>query len=264
MFDAASRGDRSLLITGASLRYATSRGELEALREVTFQVGSGRFVCVLGPSGCGKSSLLKLVSGLLPPSSGTIVLGGKPVSGPRRDVGMVFQQPTLLPWRSVLQNVLTPFDAVGRPTAEHVAAARRLLALVKLADFEKHYPHELSGGMQQRVAIARGIVHDPSVILMDEPFAALDALTREHMMRELQGIWLTTAQSVVFITHSIPEAVFLADEIVVLSPRPARVVEIMPVTLPRPRRLDMMATPEFGRYAQKLRSLFDAMQGAHE
>jgi NitT/TauT family transport system ATP-binding protein len=247
----------ALAIDGVGLTYPTSRGPLEALRDLSFDVPAGRFVCLLGPSGCGKSSLLKLASGLLPPTSGRLVLGGKPIVSPRRDVGVVFQQPTLLPWRNVLDNVLTPFDAVGRPTEAHREAARSLLELVKLAGFERHYPHELSGGMQQRVAIARGLVHTPRLLLMDEPFAALDALTREQMMRELQGIWLHTRQSVLFITHSIPEAVFLADEVVTLSERPGRVIERLPIELPRPRTLDMMATPEFGALAQRLRRLFD-------
>jgi NitT/TauT family transport system ATP-binding protein len=243
------------------LVYDTSRGRLEALRDVDLAVGAGQFVAVLGPSGCGKSSLLRLAAGLMSPTSGRMLINGMPVAGPRPDIGIVFQQPTLLPWWSVLDNVLVPIRAMGGDVAAARPRARDLLALVGLASFARHYPHELSGGMQQRVGIARALVHDPTLLLMDEPFAALDAMTRETMMEEIQRIWLrtqagTSAKSVLFITHSIPEAVFLADEVLVMSPRPGRIIERLPILLPRPRDLAVMDQPEFVAHTGHLRSLF--------
>ena len=219
-------------------------------------VGESEFVAVLGPSGCGKSTLLQIVSGLLAPSSGRVMLGGKEIKGPRPDVGIVFQQPTLLPWKTVLENVMVPVHVLRLPEEEYRERAKGLLRLVGLSNFEKHYPRELSGGMQQRVGIARGLIHNPSVILMDEPFAALDAMTREHMSMELQTLWMEARKSIVFITHSIPEAVFLADRVVVLTERPARVQEIVDVPLPRPRVIETMSDPVFAGIANHLRSLF--------
>ena len=250
---------RGLEVRNVSLSYATSRGPLQALSDISFSVPPGRFACLLGPSGCGKSTLLKLAAGLLSPSSGELVVGGRKVTAPRRDVGIVFQQPTLLPWRTVLQNVLAPFDAVGRPSRAEVEKARDVLSLVKLDGFAEHYPHELSGGMQQRVGIARSLVHEPALLLMDEPFAALDALTREHMMQELQALWMARPTAVLFITHSIPEAVFLADDLYVLSPRPARVLESHHIDLPRPRTMETMGTSEFVAHAAKVRGVFDSI-----
>jgi NitT/TauT family transport system ATP-binding protein len=239
-----------------ALVYRTSRGPLTALEKLSFQVRPAEFVAVLGPSGCGKSTLLKLASGLLSPTGGRILLDGQPVSGPRADVGIVFQQPTLLPWKTVFQNVLVPVRAMGRPADEHAPRADELLRLVGLERFRDHYPNELSGGMQQRVALARGLIHDPALLLMDEPFAALDAMTRERMMVELQSIWASTRKSVLFITHSIQEAVFLADRILVMSGRPGRVVEEVTVDLPRPRRIDALSDPQFAALTNHLRALF--------
>lgn len=253
-------GSASLSIRSVDLVYETTRGNIQALKGLDFDVEAGSFVSVVGMSGCGKSSLLKLVSGLLETSAGRIELDGKQISGPRRDVGMVFQQPTLLPWKSVLENVLVPIRAMGQDVSKKRDRAMELLEMLKMDGFAKHYPFELSGGMQQRVGVARGLIHDPILLLMDEPFAALDALTRETTMRELQQIWLKTGKTVLFITHSIPEAVFLSDRIVVMSPRPGRVHKIIDVDLPRPRSMDDMAEPAFVEISNELRQIFRSME----
>lgn len=258
--DAAGPGH--LAIDDIRLVYKTSRGPLTALDGLSFSLARREFVSVLGPSGCGKSTLLKLVTGLLAPTQGRITLAGVEVTGPRPDVGIVFQQPTLLPWRNVLNNVLVPIRARGGDVAAYRDKATALLDLVGLSDFQKHYPHELSGGMQQRVGIARGLVHDPELLLMDEPFAALDAMTRETMMDELQRIWMSASKSVLFITHSIPEAVYLSDRIVVMGPRPGRVIETIEIDLPRPRNLETMAQPRFNEITTHLRNLFRNLPGA--
>ncbi len=250
------RGEVLLRADALTVTYASSRGPIKALDAMSATLRRGEFLSVLGPSGCGKSTLLKIVAGLLKPSGGTVTLAGAPIRGPRRDVGIVFQQPTLLPWQSVLDNVLLPIRTLRLDPAAGRAKAESLLALVGLASFARHYPHELSGGMQQRVGIARGLVHDPALLLMDEPFAALDAMTREHMMGELQQVWMATGKSVIFITHSIPEAVFLSDRIVVLSPRPGRTIREIEVDLPRPRTIETMASARFAAYTGELRTLF--------
>ncbi|MEO7405048.1 MAG: ABC transporter ATP-binding protein [Burkholderiales bacterium] len=245
-----------LACEGLTVTYSSTRGPVPALGGFDATLHRGEFLSVLGPSGCGKSTLLKVAAGLLVPSGGRIMLAGEPITGPRRDVGIMFQQPTLLPWQTVLDNVLLPIRTLGLDQRRGRAEAQRLLKLVGLEKFAKHYPHELSGGMQQRVGIARGIIHDPTLLLMDEPFAALDAMTREHMTLELQRIWMATQKSVVFITHSIPEAVFLSDRIVVMSARPGRTVREIVVDLPRPRTLATMADPRFAEIANALRALF--------
>lgn len=239
-----------------SVTYASTRGPVQALSDISTELHAGEFLSVLGPSGCGKSTLLKIIAGLLKPSGGTISLGGSNITGPRPDVGIVFQQPTLLPWQTVLGNVLLPIRALKRDLKAGNKKAQELLKLVGLETFADHYPGELSGGMQQRVGIARGLIHDPKLLLMDEPFAALDAMTRELMMVELQRIWMTAHKSVVFITHSIPEAIFLSDRIVVLSKRPGRLIREAVVDLPRPRTMEMMSSPQFVTLANELRSLF--------
>jgi NitT/TauT family transport system ATP-binding protein len=244
----------ALALRGVGLQYGRGARAVQALAGVDLQVGRGEFVSLIGPSGCGKSTLLKLASGLLASSAGQVALGGDTVTGPRSEVGIVFQQPTLLPWRRVLGNVLTPLRAAGRQTPEGVDRARELLRLVGLADFEHHYPHELSGGMQQRVAIARGLVSEPRMLLMDEPFSALDALTRESMMEELQRIWLLRNTSVLFITHSIAEAVFLSDRVLVMSPRPGRITLEVRVHEARPRTLESLASPRMLELASELRA----------
>lgn len=251
---------RHLRIEGVKVVYDTSRGPLVALDGLDLAVGRREFVSVLGPSGCGKSTLLKLVTGLLRPTAGGITLADQPVAGPRPDVGIVFQQPTLLPWRNVLGNVLVPIRARGGSVRAYRDKAMALLRLVGLDAFANHYPHELSGGMQQRVGLARALVHDPELLLMDEPFAALDAMTRETMMDELQRIWMSSPTSILFITHSIPEAVYLSDRIAVMGPRPGRVIETVEVDLPRPRGLESMADPRFVALTNHLRGLFRGME----
>lgn len=249
----------SLRFRAIDLEYGTRRGSVRALSGLEFDVPDGAFVSVLGPSGCGKSTLLKLAGGLLRPTKGSVELAGKTVVEPSRDVGIVFQQPTLLPWKTVLENVLVSIRAQGLDMATFRPRAERLLRTMKLGDFLGHYPHELSGGMQQRVGIARGLVHDPSVLLMDEPFAALDAMTRELMMEELQRIWMENRKSVMFITHSIAEAVFLSDRIIVMSPRPGRVLHSIDIDLPRPRSMATLSDPHFVALTGQLRDIFSEM-----
>lgn len=245
-----------LSIDNLTLTYSSARGSLTALRDLSLQVEDGEFVAVLGPSGCGKSTLLNIASGLIAPSRGRVSIRGEAVIAPRRDVGIVFQQPTLLPWKTVLENVLVPILAMGLPVESHRQRALELIRLVHLEGFENHYPYELSGGMQQRVGIARGLMHDPQLLLMDEPFAALDAMTREHMTDELQSMWMQSGKSVLFITHSIPEAVYLADRVIVLSPRPGTVIDVVPIPIARPRRLDTLGSAEFNSICNRLRSYF--------
>jgi len=242
----------AVALENVSLTYRGHKGTTSALADLDLRVEAGTFVALLGPSGCGKSSIVKLVSGLIPPSTGRVLLGAEPVNGPQRQVGIAFQKPTLLPWKTALQNILVATPRGAEPGAI-ASRARELIRLVRLEGFENHYPHELSGGMQQRVALARALLLDPPVLLMDEPFAALDALTREQMSLELLKLWGQREKTVLFVTHSIPEAVFLADRVVVLSPRPGRVVEDLAVTLPPPRNLDTMATAEFGALCNRLR-----------
>ncbi|MDL5204102.1 ABC transporter ATP-binding protein [Streptomyces sp. ALI-76-A] len=221
-----------------SKSYDGRRGTVEALRGIDLDVGEGEFTAVLGRSGCGKSTLLRVVAGLLPPSAGEVAIAGEAVCGPRRDVAILFQRPALLPWRSALDNVLLPVVVHGRPTPEHRKEARRLLLEAGLdATFHTRLPHELSGGMQQRVALCRSLMQRPRVMLMDEPFSALDALTREELCEVLQRVHMERGATVVLVTHSIEEAVLLADRVVVLSPRPGRVRTVLEVPVPRPRSL---------------------------
>ncbi len=251
----------AIAVRGLSKHYATRDGRLSALERISFEVAEGDLIAVVGPSGCGKSTLLKILAGLLPPSIGEASLRGTPIAGPRRDIGVVFQSPVLFPWRTVLDNVLLPVDVQGLGRARYAPAALELLDLVGLAGFERRYPWELSGGMQQRVALTRALIHDPAMLLMDEPFGALDAMTREHMNLELQRIWLERKKTVLFITHSIPEAVFLADRVLVMSPRPGRILEDLPVDFGRPRSLDLTSTPAFGEAVRHLRGQFRVKGG---
>jgi NitT/TauT family transport system ATP-binding protein len=251
----------AIAVKGVSKHYATRDGHVSALERISFEVAEGEFIAVVGPSGCGKSTLLKILAGLLPPSSGEARLRGSPITGPRRDIGVAFQSPVLFPWRTVLDNVLLPVDVQGLGRAERTATALELLGLVGLQGFERRYPWELSGGMQQRVALTRALIHDPAMLLMDEPFGALDAMTREQMNLELQRIWLERQKTVLFITHSIPEAAFLADRVLVMSPRPGRILEDRRVDLPRPRSLDVMSTAGFGETVRHLRARFQVKGG---
>lgn len=215
--------------------FVEPEGTLEALEDVSFEVAQGEFVCLIGPSGCGKSTLLRTLAGLLPPSQGEVRLRGAPITAPGRAVGLVFQQPTLLPWRTVAENVALPLELRGQPVAERRQRVAELLDLVGLTGFEATYPHLLSGGMAQRAAIARALAQNPEVLLLDEPFGSLDALTRERMAVALLEIWQRLQRTVVMVTHSVEEAALLADRVVVLSPRPGRITDIIPVKLPRPR-----------------------------
>jgi NitT/TauT family transport system ATP-binding protein len=252
-----------IVLDHAAKAFVTRGGDrVVAIDDVSIEVGRNEFVCLVGPSGCGKSTLLRLVAGLVVPTGGTVSIGGTAVTEPRDDTGIVFQAPTLLPWASILDNVLFPLDMMGRLDPAGRARAHELLALVGLAGFEGKYPRELSGGMQQRAGICRALVHDPDILLMDEPFGALDALTREELTVELMRIWQERPKTILFVTHSIPEAVLLADRVVVMSARPGRVAEIINVALPRPRDFDMEARSEFQDATRRIRELIFGNRGA--
>jgi NitT/TauT family transport system ATP-binding protein len=256
---AARRDDSLMRIAGLEKTYATKDGQaIIALNDVNLDIGEGEFISVVGPSGCGKTTLLKILAGILERSTGDVTMRGRSLSGPSRELGVVFQAPVLLPWRTVLQNVLVPVEVQKRERVCFEARALALLAMVGLRGFESKYPGELSGGMQQRVGICRALVHDPSFLLMDEPFGALDAMTRETMNEELQRIWTESRKTVLLVTHSIPEAVYLADRVVVMTPRPGRIVDVILVDLPRPRTLAMHNTPEFGRFVARIRAHFNS------
>ena len=243
-------------IVGVSKTYRTRDGDVPSLRPVDFAVHDGEFVVAVGPSGCGKTTLLKMIAGLLPPSEGQIQIDGRPVTRPHGGVGIVFQTAMLLPWRNILRNVMMPVEVKKLPVSTYEARARALLKLTGLEGFENKHPWQLSGGMQQRVSICRALVHDPKIVLMDEPFGALDAMTREHMNVELMRIQRETKKTILLITHSIPEAVFLANRVVVMTPRPGKIAAIYDVPLPSIRTLDMMSSTAFMEMTQKLRHHF--------
>jgi NitT/TauT family transport system ATP-binding protein len=244
-------------ITGLNKTYATRDGTtIFALSDVNLEIARGEFLTVVGPSGCGKTTLLKILAGILQKSSGSVLVSGQPIEGPSRQLGVVFQEPLLLPWRNIIENVMVPIEIQRRDQQTFKGNATQLLQLVGLEGFEKKYPRELSGGMQQRVGIARALIHDPDFLLMDEPFGALDAMTREQMNLELLHIWAEKKKTVLLVTHSIAEAVFLADRIVVMTPRPGRISEIVNVDLPRPRHLTMINSDVFGKYVSRVRSHF--------
>jgi NitT/TauT family transport system ATP-binding protein len=245
-----------------SMVYGTRNGPVQALEDVNLTVESGEFIALIGPSGCGKSTLLKATAGLLGATSGRVTLGGQVVTKPRTDIGMMFQSPVLLPWKSVLKNVMLQADIRGLPRAQSLERARRLLGDVGLEGWDDKYVFELSGGMQQRVSFCRAVLHEPSVLLMDEPFAALDALVREQMAFDLQEMWMSLGgQTVLFVTHSIAEAALLADRVVVLSPSPGRIKKVVEVGLERPRTPETMSTARFGAITAELRSLIDGAPG---
>jgi len=243
-------------LRGVSKTYAATDGAVTALEDVSLEVGAGEFVSILGPSGCGKSTLLLIVAGLLPASAGEVRVGGRPVTRPQTEVGIVFQNPVLLDWRTVLRNVLLQVESRGLDLEIYRPKARALLRSVGLEGFEDRYPFELSGGMKQRAAICRALIHDPPLLLMDEPFGALDALTREQMRLDIERLWLASRKTVLFITHSISEAVLLSDRVVVMSPRPGRIDTVFDIALPRPRHLRVQESPEFGRYLAAITQLF--------
>jgi len=244
-------------LTSVSKTY--SRNKVVALEDVSLTLSDGSFSSVIGSSGCGKSTLLKIMAGLIPPTSGRVMLQGKPVIGPRRDIGMMFQQATLFPWRTTVQNIVLPIEIRdGRAAAEKARArAHDLLEVVGLSGFENVYPNELSGGMAQRASICRMLITEPAVLLLDEPFSALDELSRDLMNMELQRICAEKNATAFLVTHSIAEAVILSDHIYVMKPRPGRIAEVVSVDLPRPRTLDMITTPKFGALVDYIRGLLD-------
>jgi NitT/TauT family transport system ATP-binding protein len=251
----ASSAKQSLIsISHLSKKYQVRYGEpVLAIDDISIDVAEGEFVALVGPSGCGKSTLLQILAGILPATSGDILFNGQKLTRPRRDVGIVFQEPVLLPWRTVRDNVMLPAVVHGLNREQYRQKAEELLKLVKLEGWGGRYPFELSGGMSQRASIARALLVDPAMILMDEPFGALDAMTREQMNLELLRIWSRAQKTVLLITHSIQEAVFLADRVVVLTARPGRVIDVVDIDLPRPRTMEMMAWPAFGAAGDRIR-----------
>jgi NitT/TauT family transport system ATP-binding protein len=251
-----SMNEPFISLRGVRKLYRTRGQEFLAVSEASFDVAAGELVALVGPSGCGKTTLLKILAGLHATDAGSVKIGtaAEPFD-PARDIGMVFQQPLLLKWRRILDNVLLPAEIMGLPRAASVARARELLALVGLAGFEDKYPYELSGGMQQRAAIARALIHDPKLVLMDEPFGALDALTREKMNLELLHIWQESRKTIVFVTHGISEAVFLGTRVVVLTAGPARMADNFAIELPHPRTLELRTHEAFGAYTRRIYKL---------
>jgi NitT/TauT family transport system ATP-binding protein len=253
----AARESHMIQIAALDKRFVTRSGEaVVALSGVDLSAAEGEFVSVVGPSGCGKTTLLRILAGLEAPTGGKVTIAGKPIHGPRDDVSVVFQAATLLPWYNVLENVLLPAKLKGDFSEATVARAHDLLKLVDLSDFDQKYPFELSGGMQQRVAICRALIRNPKILLMDEPFGALDAMTRETMNVELMRWCSREKKTVLFITHSIPEAVLLGDRVVVMSPRPGRISSILDVDFQRPRDLKTLALPQFGALCDQVRTVF--------
>ncbi|TDV52251.1 ABC transporter ATP-binding protein [Actinophytocola oryzae] len=248
-------------IADLSVRFRSKRSTTTAIEDVSMRVAAGEFISIVGPSGCGKSTLLKTVAGLVRPTSGTVSLFGDEVTGPQRDIGFAFQRAALLEWRGVRKNILLQAEMRGMDRDRAARRADELIELVGLTGFEKALPHELSGGMQQRVALCRALLHEPPVLLMDEPFGALDALTREQLNAELNRIWRETGTTIMLVTHSIAEAVFLGTRVEVMSPRPGRVMRTLPVELPAEREYaQVMTDPRFGALTREIRELL----GAHE
>lgn len=253
-----------LKVENLDMAYPGQNGRLDVLRDVSFQVEEGEFVSIIGPSGCGKTTLLRLIAGLARPTSGRVLLNGEEVTGPSRQVGILFQKPALLPWRTAEGNVALPLEVDGAPPKEARRRARELLRWVGLAGFEQAYPAHLSGGMGQRVALARALIHDPSLLLLDEPFGSLDALTREQMGQELLRIWEARRPTVIMVTHSVSEAVLLSDRVLVLTPRPATVAAEIPIPLPRPRAPQVAETPLCVILVQQVREALEYAGGMRE
>ncbi len=258
-----ARREAFVELDGVEVLYGGDGGTL-ALRDASLSVGKGEFVAVVGPSGCGKSTLMRLVTGLWPASDGNVIVAGREVDGPLSIAGMAFQNPTLLPWRSVLDNVMLPLEVVvphrgrlRRERAAYEAQARELLALVGLAGFEQRFPWQLSGGMQQRTSLCRALIHQPALLMLDEPFGALDVFTREELWGVLQDVWLARQPTVILVTHDLREAVYLADRVLVMSARPGRIVAERRVEFARPRRLSGTYTAEFQAVVQDLRDQID-------
>lgn len=251
-----SRTDHPAVISVRDLRmiFPNGNGGLHVLEDISFDIQDQEFVCVLGPSGSGKSTLLRILAGLLRPTAGSVFFQGQPLLEPHAEIGFVFQKANLMPWRTVLQNILLPLELQHMPVQEAEQRAQELVELVGLSGFENSLPRDLSGGMAQRVAIARALVHDPQVLLLDEPFGGLDALTRERMGDELLRIWQARRKTVVMVTHSIPEALYLSDRVLVFTPRPGRLRLDLPIYFPRPRLDEMRYTTTFGELAKCLRA----------
>jgi NitT/TauT family transport system ATP-binding protein len=251
----------SITAHGLNKTFSRKGEDVAALSDVDISIEAGRFVSLIGPSGCGKSTLLKMIAGLIEPTSGTVAIDGTTVTEPRSQVSVAFQKPTLLQWRSVFDNVCLPLDIAGNRDSGSEARAADLLEMMGLAGFEKHHPRELSGGMEQRVAIARSLILQPSLLLMDEPFGALDEFTREDLNDQLLQVWQREPKTVVFVTHSISEAVFLSDTVVVMSARPGRIHATIPIDLPRPRDRALRNAPEFYEAIRHARSVLDEARG---
>ena len=246
----------SIRYRGVTKTYASSESSVTAVQDVSAQVGAGEFVSLVGPSGCGKTTLLMMTAGLKRVTHGEILVGDQLVQGPQTECGVVFQDPTLLPWRSVLDNVMLQIEIRRLDKERYRQGALDLLESTGLAGFENSYPHELSGGMRQRVSLVRALIHEPPLLLMDEPFGALDAITRDQMNIDIQKLWLDRRQTVLFVTHSISEAIFLSDRVLVISTRPARVDNEIAVDLPRPRTLADRESPRFGELVREIREVF--------
>jgi NitT/TauT family transport system ATP-binding protein len=257
-------------IAGVAMRYGGVEGTL-ALQGTTLSVGKGEFIAVVGPSGCGKSTLMRLVTGLWPATAGSVLVAGREVDGPLSIAGMAFQNPTLLPWRNILDNVMLPLEVVephrrllSRERANYVARARDLLKLVGLDGFEQKFPWQLSGGMQQRASLCRALIHEPALLMLDEPFAALDIFTREDLWSVLQDVWLARKPTVILVTHDLREAAFLADRVLVMSARPGRIIAERKVDLPRPRTLETTYQPDFVSLVHDLREYISAARKGEE
>lgn len=258
---AAGRPDAksAVAICNVSKRFQSRKGEVHAVDNVSLTIGAGEFVSIVGPSGCGKSTMLNMIAGLIPATEGTIELHGRSVTGPVHDLGIVFQQHLLLPWRTILNNVLLQIEVRRLNKASYSERARDLLARVGLGDFCDRFPDELSGGMNQRAAIVRALIHNPDLLLMDEPFGALDAITRDQMGLDFHQLSREEGKTVLFITHSISEAVFLSNRVVVMSPRPGRIEEVIRIDLARERHFELRDEPEFSHYTRHIRRLFERM-----
>ena len=243
-------------LQGIAKVYASRDGMVRALDHISISGRRGAFISIVGPSGCGKSTLMMIAAGLMAPSSGRVAVDGQDILAPRTEIGIVFQSPVLLEWRTALGNVMLQAEAKRLDRASAERRARDLLAAVGLAGFEHKYPHELSGGMRQRVSICRALIHDPPQLLMDEPFGALDALTRDQLVLDLQRLCQERRIGVLFITHSVAEAVFLSDQVIVMTPRPGRIDRVIDIDLPRPRTLAMRETPAFAHYSRAILDLF--------
>ena len=243
-------------IRSVAKTYETESADVQALSAVSLEIKRGEFISLLGPSGCGKTTLMMILAGLAAPSQGEVRIGGRKIEGPYTDLGIVFQNAELLEWRTALQNVLLQAEIRKLDIAKYTPVAKKLLEQVGLKGFEGRFPDELSGGMKQRVALCRALVHDPNILLLDEPFGALDAMTRDQMNADLQRLWLEKRKTAILVTHSIDEAVFMSDRVLVMSARPARLVEDIVIDLPRPRSLDIRHTAEFNAYTGRIWSRF--------